>query len=71
MGADPDKPRCKKKKELKKEKKMAKLAAKGGDASQEQVSRVMRNPDICLCKNKGADQLRSNCKADQRLCFCY
>ena len=24
-----------------------------------------------VCKNKGADQLRSNCPADQRLCFRY
>ena len=24
---------------------------------------------FCLCENKGADQLRSNCEADQRLCF--
>ena len=24
-----------------------------------------------LCENKGADQLRSNCAADQRLCFHY
>ena len=31
----------------------------------------MRKPDFCLCKNKGADQLRSNCEADQRLCFRY
>ena len=23
------------------------------------------------CENKGADQLRSNCEADQRLCFRY
>ena len=23
------------------------------------------------CKNKGADQLRSNCAADQHLYFCY
>ena len=29
----------------------------------------MRKPDCCLCENKGADQLRSNCEADQRLCF--
>ena len=29
----------------------------------------MRKPDFCLCENKGADQLRSNCEADQRLCF--
>ena len=26
---------------------------------------------ICICKNKGADQLGGNCPADQRLCFCY
>ena len=31
----------------------------------------MRKPDFCLCENKDADQLRSNCQADQRLCFCY
>ena len=31
----------------------------------------MRKPDFCLCENKGADQLRSNCEADQRLCFHY
>ena len=31
----------------------------------------MTKPDFCLCKNKGADQLRSNCEADQRLCFRY
>ena len=24
-----------------------------------------------ICENKGADQLHSNCKADQRLCFRY
>ena len=33
--------------------------------------RVMRQPDFCLGENNGADQLRSYCKADQRLCFCY
>ena len=26
---------------------------------------------FCLFKNKGADQLRSNCEADQHLCFHY
>ena len=26
---------------------------------------------MCICENKGADQLRSNCEADQRLCFHY
>ena len=35
------------------------------------LSRVTRKPDFCLCENKGADQLRSNCTADQRLCFRY
>ena len=29
----------------------------------------MRKPDFCICENKDADQLRSNCAADQRLCF--
>ena len=33
------------------------------------LSRVTRKPTICICENKGADQLRSNCEADQRLCF--
>ena len=32
---------------------------------------VMRKPDFCIYKNKDADQLRSNCAADQRLCFRY
>ena len=32
---------------------------------------VTRKPDFCLCENKGADQVRSNCEADQRLCFRY
>ena len=36
-----------------------------------QMNRVTRKPDFCLCENKGADQLRSNCEADQRLCFRY
>ena len=31
----------------------------------------MRKSDFCLCENKGADQLCSNCTADQRLCFRY
>ena len=26
---------------------------------------------FCLHENKGADQLRSNCEADERLCFRY
>ena len=31
----------------------------------------MKKKDFCLCENKGADQLRSNCEADQRLSFRY
>ena len=29
----------------------------------------MRKPDFCLGENKGADQLRGNREADQRLFF--
>ena len=35
------------------------------------LSRVVRKPDICICENKDADQLRGNREADQRLCFRY
>ena len=35
------------------------------------LSPVVRKPAFCLCENKGADQLHSNCAADQRLCFRY
>ena len=35
------------------------------------MSHVMRKPAFYICKNKGADQLRCNCTADQRLCFRY
>ena len=35
------------------------------------MSRVMRTTDLCLCENKCADQLCSNCIADQRICFRY
>ena len=35
------------------------------------LSRVMRKPTFCICKNKDADQLRGNREADQRLCFRY
>ena len=31
----------------------------------------MRKPALCICENKGADQLRGNREADQRLCFRY
>ena len=33
------------------------------------MSFVMRKSAFCICENKDADQLRSNCAADQRLCF--
>ena len=35
------------------------------------MSHHMGKPTICIGENKGADQLRSNCEADQRLCFRY
>ena len=40
------------------------------------MSSVMRKPAFCICKNKGADQLRSDsagnhCAADQCLCSHY
>ena len=35
------------------------------------MSRLMRKPDFCICKNKDPDQLRGNREADQRLYFCY
>ena len=35
------------------------------------LSHVMRKLDFCICENKAADQLCSNCTADQRLCFRY
>ena len=31
----------------------------------------MGKPTICICENKGADQLRGYREADQRLCFHY
>ena len=35
------------------------------------MSRLMGKPTICIGENKGADQLRGNREADQRLCFRY
>ena len=35
------------------------------------LSRCMGKPTICIGENIGADQLRCNCEADQRLCFRY
>ena len=31
----------------------------------------MRKPALCICKNKGVDQLRSNHPAEQRPCFSF
>ena len=28
---------------------------------QQYISRVIRKPTFCICENKGADKLRSNC----------
>ena len=33
------------------------------------MSHRMRKLTICICENKDADQLRSTCEADQRLCL--
>ena len=33
------------------------------------MSGVRRKPAFCICKTKGADQLRNNCTSDQHLCF--
>ena len=35
------------------------------------MSRRIRKLKICMCGNKGAGQLCSNCTADPRLCFRY
>ena len=35
------------------------------------MSRLMGKRTICICENKGADQLRGNREAVQRLCFRY
>ena len=33
------------------------------------MSGVTRKPAVCMCENKGADQLRGYHAADQGLCF--
>ena len=38
-------------------------------SSWEHMSLVMRKPAFRICENKDADQLHSNCAADQRLWF--
>ena len=35
------------------------------------MSHRIRKPTTYIGENKNADQLRSNCEADQRLCFRY
>ena len=35
------------------------------------VAAPKKTPTICICENKGADQLCSYCTADQHLCFRY
>ena len=35
------------------------------------MSLVVRKLAFCICEIKGADQLRDNREADQRLCFRY
>ena len=35
------------------------------------IRHIMRKPYFCISKNKDADQLHSNCAADQRHCFRY
>ena len=41
------------------------------DADDEGINEPPRNPIICICKNKDADQLCSYCTADQHHCFRY
>ena len=36
-----------------------------------QMSRFMRKPAFCICKNKDTVKLCDNCAADQHLCFRY
>ena len=31
----------------------------------DEMSHIMRKLDFCICEDKGADQLHSNCEADQ------
>ena len=50
---------------------MFQYISKGCKISEKDLSRRMRKPTICRGENKDADQLRSYCEADQRLCFRY
>ena len=42
-----------------------------GHVCTQNMSSIMRKPTISICENKDAEQLRSDCEADQRLCFRY
>ena len=42
-----------------------------GAVGEQNLSRPMGKPTTCIGENKGADQLRGNREADQRLCFRY
>ena len=45
-------------------------ATVGNCSNENALSRIMRKTFFFyLCDHKGADQLRSNCEADQHLCF--
>ena len=48
-----------------------KLLSVAQHLNENKLSRIVRKPDFCLGENKGADQLRGNREADQRLCFRY
>ena len=41
-----------------------------GHASQIKISVKEVLLPFCICENKDTDQLRGDCEADQRLCFC-
>ena len=47
------------------------ILKQGTEGFDDNLIHVMRKLTFCICKNKGADQLRSNCEADQRFCFRY
>ena len=42
-----------------------------GNVKKKYMNHVVRKPAFSICENKGADQLRGNREADQRLCFRY
>ena len=46
---------------------VARVCYSGKQQAAYDLSHVMRKPALCICENKGAYQLPSNCAADQRL----